>query len=364
MQEGKIVSELIVVVAGEIRTSFKNGQVESLSMGPGSLVGEMEYLHPSPSAASVVAVVDTQVLSFRHEDLRRLPEERPALALRLQRGLLWTLAEKHKLVTDSLVKWKMGAANVASVPRHLPSQSRKTHRHGLDTTTGESPAMRHLCNMVARVKHHAGNVLIFGDPGAGKELVAKALNQAHGDGKERPFIAIDSATLSMSTVESILFGHRKGSFTGADRAHAGLFEQANGGTVYFDEIGNMPLDVQAKLLRVIQEQEVRPIGASQPKRLSFRVIAATNRNLQEACERKEFRYDLYSRLAVFELTVPPLRDRRDDVQSHVEHFLDRFSPPQVVYAVSPAALDAILTYDMTGLGTCASYKTPYNMPWP
>ena len=358
MEEGREATEIIVIVRGEVRVYFTGKRVEALRMGPGSVVGELEYFGPSPCQASVEALVESEVLAFHYEDLQSLPVECASLALRIQRGLLSTLAEKHQLVTETLISCKLDPSSHALPPRsHHPANACSTTtavrplRVGapsepvLSTAIGQSPAMRQLRATVARIGKHRANVLIFGEPGVGKEAVAQGLGKALAGDTAAPFVAVDSSTLSMSTVESILFGHEKGSFTGATHSHAGLFEQANGGTIYFDEIGNMPLDVQAKLLRAIQEQQVLPLGASKPKRLSFRVIAATNRDLEDACNRGEFRYDLYSRLAVFELVVPPLRARRNDIPLLVNHFLAQLGS---THTVTSDALDALVDYAWPG----------------
>jgi two-component system response regulator HydG len=165
-------------------------------------------------------------------------------------------------------------------------------------------------------------VLILGESGTGKELVARSIH-FNGHNAAKPFVTVDCGALVPTLIESELFGHVKGAFTGADRAKEGLLASADGGTVFLDEIGELPLDVQAKLLRALQEKEVRPVGSTQAKPISARVLAATNRDLAGMVERGLFRKDLYFRLNVVSLRIPPLRDRRDDIAALAMHFLER-----------------------------------------
>jgi len=185
---------------------------------------------------------------------------------------------------------------------------------------GESPAMAKLADWIARTAPTAGRVLITGENGTGKELVARALH----DGSPRakgPFIRVNCAAIPTELIESELFGHEKGAFTGADRQRRGRFEQAHRGTLFLDEIGDMRVDVQAKLLRVLQEGEVERVGGDRPIRVDVRVLAATNKDLEAQVEKGEFREDLFFRLNVVPIVAPPLRDRKDDIPLLVAHFL-------------------------------------------
>lgn len=185
---------------------------------------------------------------------------------------------------------------------------------------GKSAALQSLRKMIEKMRMSPANVLIFGETGAGKEVVARQLRGKLHDGSLAPFVAIDSSTIQSSTAESLLFGHEKGAFTGAERQTKGIFEEADGGIVYFDEIANMPLDIQAKLLRVIQEKEFSRLGSSRVIASSFRVVCATNKNLEEMCKQGLFKDDLLQRLNVLPISIPPLRERIDDIQLLVEHF--------------------------------------------
>jgi transcriptional regulator with PAS, ATPase and Fis domain len=187
---------------------------------------------------------------------------------------------------------------------------------------GCSAAMRHLFATLERAAQSDVTVLVEGESGVGKELIAHGIHvcspRAHG-----PFIAVDCGAIPPTLIESELFGHERGAFTGADRAREGVFEQANGGTLFLDEIGELPLDLQPKLLRAIEARQIRPVGGRGAKNVDVRIVAATNRNLADASAKNEFRRDLYYRLAVVRATVPPLRDRRDDILPLAQAFLSR-----------------------------------------
>ena len=184
---------------------------------------------------------------------------------------------------------------------------------------GESPRMRDVYQFISRVAPSDSTVLIFGESGTGKELVARAIHQ-NSSRTSKPFVAINCAALAETLLESELFGHEKGSFTGAAGRHIGKFEQAEGGTIFLDEIGDMPLAMQAKLLRVLEEGEIERIGGDKPITVNVRVLVATHRNLEALVRGGKFRQDLFHRIYVFPITLPPLRDRREDIPALVEHF--------------------------------------------
>lgn len=210
------------------------------------------------------------------------------------------------------------------------------------TLIGASASMVQLREWISRVRKSAANVLITGETGSGKEVVARLLRGIDELGHPVPFVAVDSATLASSTAEAELFGYEKGAFTGADRSHAGLLEEADGGILYFDELGNMPLEIQNKLLRALQEKEVRRLGSSRSRPVRFRVIAATNANLEQRMREGNFKDDLYQRIAVLPIEIPPLRERREDLPLLVRHFL----PPERMF--SEAALNALRAYPWPG----------------
>ena len=214
---------------------------------------------------------------------------------------------------------------------------------------GRSPAMLAMQETIATVAPTEATVLITGESGTGKELVARALHSGSARA-DKPMVTVNCAALAENLLESELFGHEKGSFTGADRRREGRFVQANGGTLFLDEIGEMPLPLQAKLLRALQEGEVQRVGSDAPLTVDVRVLAATNRDLREEVARRRFREDLYFRLNVISLEVPPLRDRGEDIPVLAAHFLERFAGRnrKSIRGFSPQAVDSLLRYAWPG----------------
>jgi len=212
-----------------------------------------------------------------------------------------------------------------------------------------SASMEQVLKMVRQVAVSSSPVLITGETGTGKELVARALHN-EGERKDRPFIAVNCSAISASLMESELFGHVKGAFTGADRDRPGLFGAADGGTLFLDEIGELPLELQPKLLRVLQEGEIRRVGESRSRRVDVRVLTATARDLRDEVARGRFRDDLYFRMAVVEIRIPPLRQRMEDLPFLVEHFVARIAarerrPPPIF---TSAAIDLLQGYRWPG----------------
>lgn len=235
-----------------------------------------------------------------------------------------------------------------------PANAGSSARTGRFEIVGESPALRSMLALVDRIAATDVPVLIRGETGSGKEGVARRLHSS-GPRASGPFVAIDCGAIAATLIESELFGHVRGSFTGADRDRPGHFVSANGGTLLLDEVGELPLDLQPKLLRVLQEGEVRPVGGSASSKVDVRVLAATNRDLERCCREGTFRQDLYYRLAVVEVVVPPLRDRLEDLPLLVEHLLARIGadggsrstgtpPPRL----SPAALERLAAHSWPG----------------
>ena len=212
----------------------------------------------------------------------------------------------------------------------------------LSSLIGQSEALHKLIELMEKVGKSDVSVLLQGESGTGKELVARAI---YGFRPEGEFVPIDCSSIPSSLVESELFGHERGAFTGAQNSRKGLLEAADGGTAFFDEIGELPGEAQAKLLRVLQQQELRPVGSNTSRRCSFRVIAATNRNLGEEVERQRFRLDLYYRLNVVTLELPPLRERRSDIPILIQHFL-RNTGRQ--YRFGPGLIESMLEHSWPG----------------
>jgi len=245
------------------------------------------------------------------------------------RQLLQRMAEKVRLVTENQFL-----------------RERVNTDTQLDGITGTSAKIQDVMRMVSRLKDTRTPVLIAGESGTGKELVARAIH-FRGPLAQMPFIAVDCGALVPTLMESELFGHEKGAFTGALKAKRGLFHAANSGTIFLDEIGELPLEMQAKLLRVLQEKEVRPVGSNEKDPVDVRVIAATNRDLEAAYRAGTFRKDLYFRLNVVTVHLPALRERRSDIPQLVHSFLDRYAPGENIQ-VTPAAMKSFLQYDWPG----------------
>src|SRR5579872_6036340 len=216
----------------------------------------------------------------------------------------------------------------------------------LSGIVGSSVKIQDLLRMVARLKDTRTPVLITGESGTGKELVARAIH-FRGQYAKRPFVAVDCGSLVPTLIESELFGYEKGAFTGAAKSKEGLFESANGGTIFLDEIGELPLEMQAKLLRVLQEKEVRPVGSNNRVKVDVRVIAATNRDLEAAYREGTFRKDLYFRLNVVTIHLPPLRERKGDIPALVHWFLNKQAPDQTIQ-VTQEAMQDLLQYAWPG----------------
>ncbi|MEW6486652.1 MAG: sigma-54 dependent transcriptional regulator [Thermodesulfobacteriota bacterium] len=219
-------------------------------------------------------------------------------------------------------------------------------KYGFENIVGDSPPMQRVFRLVEKVAETDAPVLLTGASGTGKELVARAVHY-RSRRASRPFLPVNCAAIPRELLESELFGHVKGSFTGAVRDRAGKFEEASGGTLFLDEIGELPVELQAKILRALQEMEVTPVGANQPIRVDVRIVAATNRDLEEEIEEGRFREDLYYRLAVVPIHVPSLRERPDDIPLLVAHFLKTLAPAgQVTFTAR--ALEALKRHPWKG----------------
>jgi DNA-binding NtrC family response regulator len=219
----------------------------------------------------------------------------------------------------------------------------------LDMVVGKSKAMEKVLDIVRRVSAAESTVLITGESGTGKELLAREIHN-HSLRRNAPFVVVDCGALVETLFESELFGHVKGSFTGAHETKHGRFEVANGGTIFLDEISNISLNIQAKLLRVIQEREVTRIGSTKPIKVDVRILAATNENLADLVRKEKFREDLFYRLSVVPIHLPPLRERKEDVPLLVEHFLQKYNKKarKNINNISSAVKKALMEYDWPG----------------
>lgn len=229
----------------------------------------------------------------------------------------------------------------------LLREEMKTQR-GFGEFVGTSEAMQQVYQMILRVSGKRHPVLILGESGTGKELVARAIHN-FGPMKDKPFVPVDCGALTPNLIESELFGHVRGAFTGAAQARTGLLAAAGGGTVFLDEIGELPIELQAKLLRALQEREIRPLGSNEAVPLSARVVAATNRDLQAAVDKGTFRQDLFFRLNVVSIVAPALRERKVDIPALAQHFIERHGgAAEGIAGFAPEAMDRMMSYAWPG----------------
>ena len=230
-----------------------------------------------------------------------------------------------------------------------PLVRKKMELKGGDPLIGKSRPMQKIYQTIEKVAPTDSTVLIYGSSGTGKELVARAIHQ-HSLRQDKEFVAVDCSALVESLLESELFGHVKGSFTGAAQTKHGFLELANGGTFFFDEISNLSLNIQAKLLRVIQEREFLKVGSEKKIKVDIRIIASTNRDLRQAIREGQFREDLFYRLSVVPLNLPPLKERREDILLLVDYFLERFAKKnkKTIRGIAPEAMELLMDYDWPG----------------
>jgi DNA-binding NtrC family response regulator len=294
------------------------------------LVSEVKLLYPQTSVIAMTASgsVNTAVEAMRcgASDYLTKPFAMDELSTVLDRAA-------SSLMTDTAT-------------RQLRERLRLSE--GLGAMIGRSGEMEKLYRILSKVAQSSHPVLILGESGTGKELVAHTIH-AYGINSQKPFLPVDCGSLVPTLIESELFGYVKGAFTGANRSEDGLLVAAEGGTVFLDEIGELSLDLQAKLLRALQEKEVRPVGATHRIPIKARIVAATNRNLAEMVEKGTFRKDLFYRLNVVNLRLPSLRDRREDIPLLAAHFLDRISREHgAKFTLSDEALRTMMRYDWPG----------------
>ncbi len=251
--------------------------------------------------------------------------------------------DEIRLVVEKALEKK----NLSSENRRLRSELRSRSRDR--SIVGHSAAMQRIFALIRQVAETRTTVLISGESGTGKEMVARAIHRG-GDRRDRPFVALNCGAIPENLLASELFGHVKGAFTGAVQSKAGLFETADGGTLFLDEIAELSLPLQVKLLRVIQEKAIRRVGGNGDRSIDVRIVAASNRDLKQEVAEGRFREDLYYRLNVIEVALPPLRERRDDIPLLVAHFIEKYAAElgKEVSGLSEAALERVLAYDYPG----------------
>jgi len=311
-------------------TGYRHEQVLGQSVLPGCKDAMAQILHaPTITIASADASADSPLLQCA-QTVRLLQDDQGQYA-----GALALLALAPTPTGDA----------IPSVPAQKRSE-KKTSFQGL---LSRSPAMQAVFRIIENAAETTATVLVRGESGSGKELVAKAIHKLSAR-HAAPFLAINCAALSSSLLESELFGHVRGAFTGAIKDHSGLFQRAHGGTLFLDEVAELPLDLQAKLLRVIQERNYIPVGGNQTVNVDVRLVAATHRSLREAVKNGLFREDLMFRLRVVPIFIPPLRERREDIPLLLWHFIHIHNAEQVrhIDKIEPQAMKLLLDYPWPG----------------
>jgi DNA-binding NtrC family response regulator len=295
------------------------------------------------------------------ELLKRVKETNPQAAV--------MVLTQYGTIEGAVEATRMGAADYVTKPFHLPELRSKLDRvvkllevnqenrilreqlrswPGFAGLLGVSPKMQRVYRLIEKVSQHNYPVLILGESGTGKELVARSIHFS-GLRKAKPFVPVDCSALVPTLIEAELFGYVKGAFTGAVRTKPGLMEVADNGTLFLDEIGDLPVDLQAKLLRALQEKEIRPVGSTECVSLALRVIAATNRDLEAAVRQGGFRQDLFFRLNVVQIKLPPLRERKSDIPILVNSFLEKYSEANgKTRTISEDAMSRLMTWDWPG----------------
>ncbi len=251
------------------------------------------------------------------------------------------LEDLKRVFTRLVEKQELAAEN------RLLREQVKTHQ-GFANLIGTSPKMQKVYRLILKVAAKRHPVLIMGESGTGKELVARAIH-AYSPWQKKPFVPVDCGALTPALIESELFGHVRGAFTGATQNRLGLLATAQGGTVFLDEVAELPVELQSKLLRALQEREIKPIGSNERTRLDARVIAATNQDLETAIRRGDFRKELYFRLNVVAIKIPPLHERRSDIPLLIHYFIERHGGGEEKFSgISPEALSRLMSYDWPG----------------
>jgi two-component system, NtrC family, response regulator GlrR len=357
----------------------------STLQSPGQSRGRILLVDDDPGLLRLLSIrlrteaYDVEAVESAEEALGALPVFRPDLVItdlrmdkmdgigllkeiqRQRPGLCVLLLTAHGTIPDAVEATQSGAFGFLTKPvdkqqllEHVEramrvTGARKSDEEWSSEIVTRSPAMEACLQQARMVAGTDARVLITGESGTGKELLARAIHRASAR-RDGPFVAINCSAMAENLLESELFGHEKGAFTGAHRAHKGLFQAAEGGTILLDEIGDMPVRLQVKLLRVLQEQQIRPVGATEAVSVNARVISATNQDLNDKMIAGTFREDLFYRLNVFSIFAPPLRERKPDIMLLADHFLEKYSAEhnKSIKRISTPAIDMLTSYHWPG----------------
>jgi DNA-binding NtrC family response regulator len=353
----------VLVVEGEqVSQQLCIEAAKSCGMKVSTASTEEEALEVLESSAVDIVLTDLQLQQSNGLDLlKRVRDLYPQVAV--------VVLTQYGTIDSAVEATRMGAVDYVTKPFHVEDlksrlmrvardvdldqenqllREQLRTRPGFGGLIGVSQRMQRVYKMIEKVSQHEYPVLILGESGTGKELVARSIHFS-GARKNRPFAPVDCSALVPTLIESELFGYVKGAFTGAVQARQGLLEVAQGGTLFLDEIGDMPVDLQAKLLRALQEREVKPVGSTERRHIDVRIIAATNRDLETAIRNGSFRQDLYFRLNVVQIKLPPLRERKSDIPLLVTSFLEKFANPRgESRSISEEAMRQLVAYDWPG----------------
>jgi two-component system response regulator HydG len=353
---------VLVVEDEEATRKLCSDVAESCGMKAIAVAAVDEALELLESHAVDIVLTDLKLQQSSGLDLlKRVRDVYPQVAV--------VVLTQYGTIDSAVEATRMGAADYVTKPFHVEdlqtrlmrvARDADLHREnqllreqlrtrpGFGGLIGVAERMQRVYKMIEKVSQHQYPVLILGESGTGKELVARSIHFS-GERKTRPFTPVDCSALVPTLIESELFGYVKGAFTGAFQTKQGLLEAAQGGTLFLDEIGDLPVDLQAKLLRVLQEREVKPVGSTERRRIDVRIIAATNRDLEAAIRNGSFRQDLYFRLNVVQIKLPPLRERKSDIPLLMISFLDKFTDPQgPARTISEDAMRRLVAYDWPG----------------
>ena len=359
--QNDVLNLLVVDDEGAVRESCRE-VAESLGFATYAAQSSEEVIHALDSNGTDVVLLDLRVSSGNGIDLlREVKRRRPECVV--------VVMTSYATVHSAVQAMKAGAYDYVTKPftfdelrlvlervsaqLKLAAENRilreaMSCKHSFGSLVGRAPEMEKLYRIIAKAANSAHPVLILGESGTGKELVARSIHFG-GPYRDRPFIPVDCGALVPTLIESELFGYVRGAFTGAVRAKDGLLATADGGTIFLDEVGELPIDLQSKLLRAIQEKEIRPVGSNRSVPVNVRILAATNRDLESAVQQGTFRRDLFFRLNVLTLRVPPLRERKQDIPLLAGHFLERVARTTGIHrTMSDEALRRMLDYDWPG----------------
>ncbi len=341
-REGDAGDAVYLVVEGTLR--LENEGIPLMARRRGDCVGEFALIDDAPRSASAIAETDVRLLKWERDAFQEAVSGTTEVAYGIFKILIEKLREDIGIQVEAARELRRANQRLEQENRSLRVQVAPEPE-----VVYQSPRMQEVLDLAWKVAESSSTVLLRGDSGTGKEVVARGI---HGRSlyREGPFVPVHCASLPASLLESELFGHEKGAFTGATAQRPGRFELADGGTLFLDEVGEIEPEIQIKLLRVLQERRFERVGGSRTLQVNVRVIAATNRNLEKAMGDGTFREDLYYRLNVIPIVLPPLRERREDIPVLVTHFLDHYSREmaQPELRVSDEAMDQLLVYAWPG----------------